>query len=303
MNRGFASSIIFAVLTIVFCRSRLQAGIDKPRTMVTNQPFLPAVIIEGNIPVMNSDFSTGDMVYSNSVNQSRLKVETAYPLVSSPMFSLLLGAGYIQNVFISTSNTVFQEAARGLYANVIGTGGIGDHWFWLSVHNFGYYTMDFGKSGPEALKYYQVTSAGYQWNDYFSTYLGFLFDTKFGDYSIMPVAGIAYSIGNWVLDILLPARMNVYYLVNPNFNILLTGGILPETYQNNDNRSKSYIEIVKPEAALKIETRLWKWMWLQCGLAYCFATILMEHQNQTCEKLGSLSPEFHINLAFIIRPE
>ena len=79
-------------------------------------------------------------------------------------------------------------------------------------------------------KYTSVIQFGKKWTPNFSSSLGLLMLTNFGDFTPVPLAHLIYSRKPWVFDFLIPIDVNIRYLASDKWYILLQHKIGGRSY-------------------------------------------------------------------------
>jgi len=294
MKRTFSTLINLTLCSLSFA----QFDVYRPRNLVEGQPLDAAISQNNFISLSDSKLDSMGTEFSFKRNMYTLQGQFLV-LANKPGLLISLGAGYAQERFTGDLPADVQEVHHSNWVSGFGAGSIGKDLFWRAFTAYGSYSGDDYSIQSNNHKYTQVLQLGKKWTPNFSSSLGILLLTNFGDFSPIPLAHLIYSNGPWTFDFLIPIDVNVRYTMNDKWYVLLQNKIGGRSYwydPRNEALNYDFNELI-----LKTEVKLIGVLWIDIGLSLFWEEELEWQDDESFQDIGSLKDPLRLNLSLFLR--
>lgn len=278
-----------------------QIFLYRQRFLVEDQPQVISMSYENFLPLGDSELNLGQTDYNLKHNYYRLQ-GFIVPVANNSRLLMSLGLGYAADVFEDQIPSDLTRNNQAFWLQWFHTGSIGKQLFWRSLTAYGAYTEQKLELGNETLrKFSQFVELGYKWNPRLATSLGGLFLSNYGDFTVVPIAHLAYSYRKWIFDLLLPIDASVRYILNSNLHLMTQHLINSRSYWYS-NRMEA-LNYSSNQLMIKAELRMYKVLWGEAGLVYNYSEGLEWQQGESLTDFGVFQEPVQLKLGAFIRFE
>ena len=291
-----AKCLIVISLLLYFVNSEAQITVHDQRYQVENMPQPISISSHNHIPLNNETITISGVEQSYKHTYHRIS-GNLIPIKNNEKIIIAWGFGYATDQF-QTSIPSIANGNEAIWTQLNTTGSIGQNYFWRGGFAYGSYSNGIRLKKDNTYKGTTLVQLGKKWNPNLATSIGALMLSNFGDTQILPVAQVSYSTGKFVFDFWLPIEVNIRYVKNKNFHILLQNTIGSRSYRYESDAFNYRIN----EISLRSEMRIVGVLWSDVAIVKPYGLKLENQSGKKYTEIGTnASQSISVQIGLFIR--